>query len=81
MSRINLYTTFYNEKNEVRKNELLSCIQNNLNNPSIASVTVLNEGASVAYLHQSKLKNIPILNDLPIRILSISLKRTQIKMI
>jgi len=60
MSRINLYTTFYNEKNEVRKNELLSCIQNNLNNPSIASVTVLNEGASVAYLHQSKLKNIPI---------------------
>lgn len=60
MPSINLYTTFYNEKNEARKEELLACIQKNANNPSIASVTVFNEGDSLAYLNSNKIRDVQI---------------------
>ncbi len=49
MSDIHLYTTFYYEKDEARSHELLTCIKNNINNPSIASVTVFNEGESIKH--------------------------------
>lgn len=58
--KIHLYTTFYNEKNESRKAELLACIQKNADNPSIASLTVFNEGDSMTYLKPDKIKDIQI---------------------
>jgi hypothetical protein len=73
MSGIHLYTTFYNEKNQERMKELLRCIQNNATNPSIASVTVFNEGESVSHLAPEKIIDIsiekrPTYNDFFIRI-------------
>ena len=60
MPNIKLYTTFYNEKNEARKAELMTCIQRNAQNPSIACVVVFNEGDSLTYLEPNKLKDIQI---------------------
>lgn len=60
MNTIHLYTTFYNEKNGARKAELLACIQKNAINPSIASVTIFNEGDSLAYLEPNKIVDIRV---------------------
>ena len=52
MPAIQLYTTYYNEKNELRKNGLLACVKNNAQNPFINSVTVLNEGDDLSSLSE-----------------------------
>lgn len=38
-----LFTTYYKTKTESRQRELLTCLQNNLNNPYIDKVTVISE--------------------------------------
>lgn len=58
--KIHLYTTFYNEKNVARKNELLQCIKNNVDNFAIASVTVFNEWEPLSYLAAGKIIDISI---------------------
>jgi hypothetical protein len=50
-----LYTTYYNEENDSRKQELLSCLQNNLLNKAILKITVFNEGESIAHLDPTKI--------------------------
>ena len=60
MLKINLYTTYYPEKNKYRNNELLNCIENNLSNQSIESVTVFNEGGDLSGFKNPKLQIIPI---------------------
>ena len=44
MNNICLYTTFYNEDNNYRKNELLTCLTNNISNTAISKLIVFNEG-------------------------------------
>jgi hypothetical protein len=53
-----LYTTYYNEKNDFRKQELLSCLQNNLLNKAISKITIFNEGHSIAHLDPIKIKEV-----------------------
>ncbi|MDB4175007.1 hypothetical protein N9766_01445 [Flavobacteriaceae bacterium] len=60
MAQINLYTTFYNEKNEFRKQELLTCLQHNLQNTAIDKVTLFNEGESLVYFNVNKIEEISI---------------------
>ncbi|MDB9721096.1 hypothetical protein OAA67_04380 [Winogradskyella sp.] len=60
MSQIHLYTTFYNEKNQARLEELVACIRNNSLNPEISSITVFNEGSSVVKYAPDKITEIKI---------------------
>jgi len=57
---IHLYTTFYNEKNEQRRRELIRCLEFNCKNPNIDSITILNEGEPLDSLHNNIIKQIPI---------------------
>jgi hypothetical protein len=59
MSQIQLYTTYYNEKKEARQLELLTCLENNLNNTAVTSVTVFNEGGD---LSQFALRKLTVVN-------------------
>ena len=58
MSKIYLYTTFYNETNNFRKQELLSCLQNTSSNKAISKIIVFNEGESIAYLGPYRIEEI-----------------------
>ena len=58
MPKIYLYTTFYKEQNNLRKQELLSCFQNNLSNKAISKIIVFNEGESIAYLGPYRIEEI-----------------------
>ena len=44
MSRVNLFTSFYPERIPERRSELVRCLQKNLENPDITSVSVFLEG-------------------------------------
>jgi hypothetical protein len=61
MSQIQLYTTYYNEKKEARRQELLTCLENNLNNTAVTSVTVFNEGGDLSQFDLPKLTIVNIL--------------------
>ena len=58
MPKIYLHTTFYKEQNNLRKQELLSCFQNNLLNKAISKIIVFNEGESIAYLEPNKIEEV-----------------------
>ena len=58
MFQINLFTTYYNEENNFRKQELLSCMQKNILNKTISKITIFNEGESLAYLAPTKIKEV-----------------------
>ena len=58
MFQINLFTTYYNEENNFRKQELLSCMQKNILNKTISKITIFNEGESLAYLTPTKIKEV-----------------------
>ena len=58
MPKIYLYTTFYKEQNNLRKQELLSCFQNNLSNKAISKIIVFNEGDSIAHLAPNKIQEL-----------------------
>ena len=58
MPKIYLYTTFYKEQNNLRKQELLSCFQNNLSNKAISKIIVFNEGDSIAHLAPGKIEEV-----------------------
>ena len=53
-----LYTTYYKEDNNYRKNELLTCLQNNSSNTAISKIIVFNEGESIAYLGPYRIEEI-----------------------
>ena len=59
MSHIHLYTTFYNDKNLERQEELVTCINNNIENHYIATFTVFNEADSIP-IKSPKLREIII---------------------
>ena len=58
MPKIYLYTTFFKEQNNLRKQELLSCFQNNLSNKAISKIIVFNEGESISYLEPTKIEEV-----------------------
>ena len=58
MRQIHLYTTYYKEDNNYRKNELLTCLQNNISNKAISKIIVFNEGESIAYLEPNKIEEV-----------------------
>lgn len=60
MVKINLYTTYYPEKNESRLKELQTCLNYNLNNSAIATLIVWNEGGDLNAFDTPKLKLISI---------------------
>jgi len=53
-----LYTTYYKEDNNYRKDELLTCLQNNSSNTAISKIIVFNEGESIAYLGPYRIEEI-----------------------
>ncbi len=60
MADICLYTTYYPEKKSERREELLSCLQRNLNNVAVHRVTVFNEGGDLSAFSSHKLEVINI---------------------
>jgi hypothetical protein len=60
MPSIHLYTTFYPENKQARRQELLTCLDKNLSNTALASVTVFNEGGDLNDFTQEKLKVLTI---------------------
>lgn len=60
MNHIHLYTTYYPENKPERRQELLSCLQRNLNNTALHRVTVFNEGGDVSAFSSDKLEVINI---------------------
>jgi hypothetical protein len=60
LALINLYTTFYPEKNRERNKELLACLEFNLDNDEINSVTIFNEGGDLSDFKSDKLKAVSI---------------------
>jgi len=60
MCLIKLYITFYNEKKDLRRQELFNCLEFNCENPNIDSITILNEGHPLDSFNNSKIKEIPI---------------------
>lgn len=60
MHNIHLYTTFYPEKKQPRLKELHTCLNYNLNNPHIHTLTVWNEGSNLNAFDSPKLKLISI---------------------
>jgi hypothetical protein len=68
MSKIYLYTTFYNEKNINRRSELEEAIRINSNLSAISKIIVFNEGDSIAHLAPGKIEEVfidkrPIFSD------------------
>lgn len=57
---INLYTTFYNEKNEPRKQELISCIKKNVENSHFSTIVIFNEGDSLKELCSEKIVEVQV---------------------
>ena len=55
-----LYTTYYKEDNNYRKEELLSCLKKNISNKAISKLIVFNEGDSIAHLAPSKIEEVLI---------------------
>ena len=53
-----LYTTYYKEDNNYRKEELLSCLKINISNKAISKLIVFNEGDSIAHLAPSKIEEV-----------------------
>ena len=60
MSKIYLYTTFYNEKNINRRSELEEAIRINSNLSAISKIIVFNEGDSIAHLAPGKIEEVLI---------------------
>jgi hypothetical protein len=58
MPKIFLHTTFYKEQNNLRKQELLSCLKNNISNTAISKIIVFNEGDSIAHLAPGKIEEV-----------------------
>ena len=58
MRQIHLYTTYYKEDNNYRKDELLTCLQNNSSNTAISKIIVFNEGDSIAYLAPGNIEEV-----------------------
>ena len=58
MSKIYLYTTFYNEKNINRRSELEEAIRINSNLLAISKIIVFNEGDSIAYLAPGNIEEV-----------------------
>ena len=58
MRQIHLYTTYYKEDNNYRKNELLTCLKINISNTAISKIIVFNEGDSIAHLAPSKIQEL-----------------------
>ena len=56
--RVILYTSLYPEKNEIRRNEILKSLRNNLKNNLIDEIRVLNEGFEDELLRNKKIVNI-----------------------
>ena len=59
-ANIHLYTTFYNEKNEHRRSELIEALTRNCQLNNITSVTIFNEGSSLKKISPSKIFEIPV---------------------
>lgn len=57
---IHLYTTYYLELKPERRNELITCLQRNLDNQVLTSVTVFNEGGDLSTFKSDKLQVIDI---------------------
>ena len=53
-----LYTTYYKEDNNYRKNELLTCLKINISNTAISNIIVFNEGDSIAHLAPGKIEEV-----------------------
>ena len=60
MRQIHLYTTYYKEDNNYRKDELLTCLKNNISNKAISKIIVFNEGDSIAHLAPGKIEEVLI---------------------
>ena len=58
MNNICLYTTYYKEDNNYRKEELLTCLKKNISNKAISKIIVFNEGDSIAHLAPSKIEEV-----------------------
>ena len=58
MRQIHLYNTYYKEDNNYRKDELLTCLQNNSSNNAISKIIVFNEGDSIAYLAPGNIEEV-----------------------
>ena len=58
MRQIHLYTTYYKEDNNYRKDELLTCLKNNISNKAISKIIVFNEGDSIAHIAPSKIEEV-----------------------
>ena len=58
MRQIHLYTTYYKEDNNYRKDELLTCLKNNISNKAISKIIVFNEGDSIAHLAPGKIEEV-----------------------
>ena len=58
MSKICLYTTFYIETNNYRKDELLTCLKKNISNKAISKIIVFNEGDSIAHAAPNKIEEL-----------------------
>jgi len=58
MPKIYLHTTFYKEKNNFRKWELLSCLQKNISNKAISKIIVFNEAESIVHLAPGTIEEI-----------------------
>ena len=67
MRQIHLYTTYYNEVNNYRKDELLTCLKNNISNKAISKIIVFNEADSIPIkspkLREIIIKKRPTYND------------------
>ena len=46
MRQIHLYTTYYKEDNNYRKDELLTCLKNNISNKAISKIIVFKDDYS-----------------------------------
>jgi len=58
MRQIHLYTTYYKEDNNYRKDELLTCLKNNISNKAISKIIVFNEGVSVAHIAPGNIEEV-----------------------
>jgi len=58
MNNICLYTTYYKEDNNYRKEELLTCLKKNILNKAISKIIVFNEGDSIAHIAPSKIEEV-----------------------
>lgn len=52
---IRLFTSFYNEKNPIRKQELITCLQKNVSNELIERIYVIIEADTVTPFYDSKI--------------------------